>query len=80
MSESHVDSFVVSTIGIGILFLLAPIWLTIGNILMIPVETYMRKRYPATKPVKYWTTFDPKSSASQAVMAKQPRRIFYVTS
>jgi len=34
----------VSTAGF-IIFLLAPLWLILGNILMIPVETYMRQRF-----------------------------------
>lgn len=34
----------ISTAGL-IVFLLAPLWLILGNILMIPVETYMRRRF-----------------------------------
>ncbi len=33
-----------STAGF-VVFLLAPLWLILGNILMIPVETYMRRRF-----------------------------------
>ncbi len=35
---------ITSTIGL-IVFLLAPIWLTIGNVLMTPVESYIRGQY-----------------------------------
>jgi UDP-N-acetylmuramoyl-tripeptide--D-alanyl-D-alanine ligase len=39
-----IEIALVSTLGF-ILFLLAPLWLMLGNILMIPVETYMRQRF-----------------------------------
>lgn len=35
---------VTSTLGL-LIFLLAPIWLTLGNLLMTPIERYMRQRF-----------------------------------
>ena len=39
-----VEVAIISTMGF-IVFLLAPLWLILGNILMIPVESYMRQRF-----------------------------------